>query len=73
MRSLTLTILPNGGVEEWRTAYWVWQQQNPLQVHTYSDLITVERWLGRLTVTDRENHPELLKMGAYKLVTEYGF
>ena len=73
MRSLTLTILPNGGVEEWRDAYWVWQQQNPLQVHTYSDQVTATRWLATLTVADRNNHPELLKMGAYKLVTEYGF
>lgn len=60
-------------VEEWRGAYETWCEMNPDEVNTYADLAPVQRWLATLTVAYRESNPELLKMGAYKLVTEYGF
>ena len=71
--SLAVTIPTYGGIEEWRDAFESWCELNPDEVHTYAILAPVQRWLATLTVADRNNHPELLAMGAYKLVTEYGF
>jgi hypothetical protein len=70
---LAVSIVPGGGLEECRAAFIGWCEHNPGSVHTYSDIVTVTRWLSRLTVLDKMNYPELFQIGAYKLATEYGF